>query len=72
MRTNNRLYIFHFEKLTSRPGAYLNSPPITAWSYCGSFRAKTRAEAEKIAAYKVGSSLVRVMPEFQEEDKGYL
>ena len=68
MRTNNRLFIFHFEKLTR--GQYHNSPK--RWSYCGSFRAKTRSEAEKIAAYKVGSSLVRVMPEFSEEEKGYL
>ena len=69
-----RLYyaVFHFEKQRRVAGKYWNSPPIITWQYCGSFRARGAAEALDIAKYKVGSSLVRIMPEFQEEDKGYL
>ena len=67
MMNRLRYRVWHFEKLTR--GQYLNSPG--KWSYCGSFRAKTLEEAERIAAYKVGSSLVRVIPE-ENCDKGYL
>ena len=62
-------YIFDFEKLTRRPGQYLNSPPICRWSYCGRYRGRTAEEALEKAKFAVGSSLVRVM---STEDKGYL
>ena len=52
------------------PGRYLNSPP--KWSYCGRYRGGTLQEAMVRAMFAVGSSLVRIMPQFEEEDKGYL
>ena len=68
MRLQRR--IWHIEKQSR--GQYHNSPPV--WSYCGSIRAKTVEEALERAMFTVGSSLVRVMPEFElpEDEKGYL
>ena len=65
-----QLRVWHFEKQIR--GQYHNSP--ARWSYCGSFRAKSAPEALDIAKYKVGSSLVRIMPEYHApgDDKGYI
>ena len=66
--------IFHFEKQRQLPGKYLNSPPLEVWTYCGSFRGRTAEEASIRAMFKVGSSQIRLMPEFDGPDngKGYL
>jgi hypothetical protein len=52
-------FVFRIEK--ARPGEYLNSP--LTWSVCGYLRAANRGEAAIAAAFKVGSSQVRVIPE---------
>jgi hypothetical protein len=52
-------HLFRIEK--ARPGEYANSPFV--WTVCGYIRARDRAAAEIEAAFKVGSSLVRVIPE---------
>lgn len=52
-------FVFRIEK--ARPGQYLNSPLI--WSVCGYLRAANQGEAAISAAFKVGSSRVRVIPE---------
>lgn len=52
-------FVFRIER--ARPGEYANSPAV--WSVCGYIRAANRAAAETDAAFKVGSSRVRVIPE---------
>lgn len=56
-------FVFRIEK--SVPGTYLNSPRV--WRPCGRIRAESRKAALQDAAYKVGSSLVRVIPESPED-----
>lgn len=59
MKLFRQTFVFRIEK--ARPGRYLNSPRV--WSVCGYLRAVDRTSAQIAACFKVGSSLVRVIPE---------
>lgn len=59
MRLFRPSFVFRIEK--ARPGQFHNSPAV--WSVCGYIRAANRTAAEVEAAFKVGSSRVRVIPE---------